>query len=40
MVGFHVSGGIFLILCAFGGGGVAHFLKFQECFGHYLGYVW
>ena len=29
-----------VILCTFlvGGGGVGHFLKFQECFGHYLGF--
>ena len=33
MVGFHVSGGIFVILCAFGGwGGFGCFLKFRECF--------
>ena len=39
-VGFHVSGGILVILCAFGGGGGvwSFFLKFQEYFGHYLGF--
>ena len=39
-VGFHVSGGILVILCAFGGwGGVwSFFLKFQEYFSHYLGF--
>ena len=37
MVGFHVFGGILVILCAWGGG-FGHFLKFRECFGHYLGF--
>ena len=39
MVSFHVSGGILVILCALGGGGlVIFFFKFQEYFGHYLGF--
>ena len=37
MVNFHVFEGILVILCALGGG-VGHFLKFRECFGHYFGF--
>ena len=39
IVGFHVSRGILVILCALGGGGlVIFFFKFQDYFGHYLGF--